>query len=376
MLAAVTPAAASDVAIRMLLTGDVMTGRGIDQIQHQSVDPVLYESYVRSAEAYAVLAERANGPIPREVAAAYVWGDVLPLLDRERPWPRIVNLETAITARGAPWPGKAIHYRTHPDNIAILQAAGIDLAVLANNHVLDWGSEGLEDTLATLRRAGIPAPGAGQHLTEATAPVLLESGGVRVRMFAMAGPDSGVPADWTAGRSAPGVHRIAVLDEASAAVEAARIRAASEPGEIVIVSIHWGGNWGWRVPEAHRDFARHLIEQGGVDLVHGHSSHHPMGMEVHRGRLILYGAGDLINDYEGISGHEAFRPDLAALYLPALHADGSLQQLDIVPLRRHRFRLVHAGDDDAAWLAHMLAGESQGVAVTRTSDRILVHPEP
>ena len=278
MLSALTPPATPDepAAVRMLLTGDIMTGRGIDQIQRHSVDPVLYEPYVRSAEGYVALAERANGTIPRDVDPAYVWGEVLPLLARERPWPRIVNRETAITDRGAPWPDKGIHYRMHPANAAILQAAGIDAAVVANNHVLNWGYAGFEDTLATLQNAGIAAPGAGKSLADAAAPVLLARNGTRVRVFAMAGPDSGVPEDWAAGPATPGVHRLATLDQQTASAEAARIRAASEAGDIVLVSIHWGGNWGWRIPDAHRAFARTLIDEGGVDLIHGHSSHHPM----------------------------------------------------------------------------------------------------
>lgn len=95
---------------------------------------------------------------------------------------------------------------------------------------------------------------------------------------------------------------------------------------------------------------------------------------MHHGRLILYGTGDLINDYEGISGHEAFRPDLAALYLPALRANGSLHQLEIVPLQRRRFRLETPDGAAAAWLSHMYAAESKGVRVTYAASRMRVSP--
>ena len=96
-----------------------------------------------------------------------------------------------------------------------------------------------------------------------------------------------------------------------------------QAGDHVIVSIHWGGNWGYDIPREQETFAKTLIDQGGVDIVHGHSSHHPKRMEIYRGRLILYGAGDLINDYEGIGGYEEFRPELSLIYLPRLSASGA-----------------------------------------------------
>lgn len=351
-----------------------MTGRGIDQVQRHRVDPVLYESYMRSATGYVRIAEQASGAIPHPVAPDYVWGDALDLLARLPPQLRIVNLETAITARGSPWPGKGIHYRMHPRNVAVLRAAQVDVAVLANNHVLDWGGEGFDDTLEALRAAGVMVAGAGADAAAASAPASAAVGGRHVRVFAMAGPDCGVPAEWTAGEHRAGVHRLAALDEATARAEARRIRATAGEGDIVVVSVHWGSNWGHAVPDAHRRFARTLIEHGGVDVVHGHSSHHPRGMEVHEGRLILYGAGDLINDYEGIGGNEAFRPQLVALYLPELRADGSLDRLWVVPLRLARFRLNAANEEELSWMQRTLARESRGVRVGADAGRILVVP--
>lgn len=130
--------------ITLFLCGDVMTGRGIDQILPHPSQPQLYEPYVRSAHEYVALAEQVNGPIPRPVDAAYVWGAALLEFDRRRPDVRIVNLETAITT-SEDREAKGINYRMHPANIACLTAAGIDCCTLANNHVLD------------LRRAVSPA---------------------------------------------------------------------------------------------------------------------------------------------------------------------------------------------------------------------------
>src|SRR5688572_27161940 len=144
-----------------------MIGRGIDQVMRSSVDPGLFEPSVKSAEDYVVLAEAANGPIPKPVAPDYVWGEALPAIDAIGPDARIINLETAVTTSAAAWPGKDVHYRTHPDNVAVLQAGRIDCCVLANNHVLDWGYPGLLETLERLESVGLASAGAGRDRTEA-----------------------------------------------------------------------------------------------------------------------------------------------------------------------------------------------------------------
>lgn len=147
-----------------------MTGRAIDQILPHPGSALLHEPYMRSAQGYVDLAEAASGPVRRPVTFEYIWGDALGVLASERPDARIVNLETAITSADDAWPGKSIHYRMHPANAACLSAARIDCCVLANNHVLDWGYDGLASTLASLRDADVRTAGAGstQALTQAS----------------------------------------------------------------------------------------------------------------------------------------------------------------------------------------------------------------
>ncbi len=344
--------------LTLFLCGDVMTGRGIDQILPHPGDPELFEAYVRSARGYVALAEGETGPLPRAAPFDYLWGDALDELERARPAARIANLEPAVTDRGAPWPGKGIHYRMHPANLPCLGAAGFDCVSLANNHVLDWGEVGLMDTLEHLARAGIAVAGAGNDLTAARAPAALPLPGARrLLVYACATGDCGVPAEWTAGVGHPGVGRLPDLARERVLDLAARIDAARRPGDLVVLSIHWGGNWGYHVSNAMRQFARSAIDLAGVDLVHGHSSHHPLGIEVHRERLVIYGCGDFLNDYEGIGGHESFRPELTLMYFPRLAADGRLRGLELVPMRIRRFRLERAAPEDAAWLAAMLVRE-------------------
>jgi poly-gamma-glutamate capsule biosynthesis protein CapA/YwtB (metallophosphatase superfamily) len=330
--------------VTLWLAGDVMTGRGIDQVQAHPVAPVLYESWVRDARDYVRLAEQLNGPVPAPVAPDYIWGDALAEIERRQPELRLVNLETAITTSDQAWPDKGIHYRMHPANIGCLTAARIDCCALANNHVLDWGRAGLIQTLHTLQQAGIHSAGAGSNADAACAPAPLPlAGGARLLMFSWATPDSGVPPSWSATAERAGIALLPDLNEASAQQVAALVTRQRRPGDLVVVSLHWGGNWGVEVPQMHRRFAQRLIELGAADLVHGHSSHHPRPIEVYRGRLILYGCGDLINDYEGIASQESFDPSAVCLYFAQLSREtGALQQLEIVPMQLRRLRLAHA----------------------------------
>jgi len=348
-----TPNQAEPIAV--FVCGDVMTGRGIDQVLPHPGDPALHEPHVRDAREYVRLAERANGPIPRPVGFAYPWGAALGALRRAGPEVRIVNLETSVTAGGEAWPGKGIRYRMHPRNVGCLAAARVDCCCLANNHVLDWGYRGLAATLQTLDRAGIARAGAGRDAAEAAAPAALAvPGRGRVLVFSLGATTSGIPRAWGATRDRPGVNLLADLSEATARRVARRVRAAKRPGDVALPSLHWGGNWGYALPGEQIRFAHRLVE-GGVDLVHGHSAHHVRAIEVYRGRLILHGCGDLLDDYEGISGYEAFRDDLRLLYLVRVEPrHGRLVEARLVPLQSRRFRLGRASAADAQWLRDLL----------------------
>lgn len=339
--------------IRLFLCGDVMCGRGIDQVLPHSVDPVLHEFSGISARDYVHLAERRNGRIPRPLSAAELWGDAREPWLRRKPHARIVNLETALT-RCDDWAPKGINYRAHPANVAYLEAARFDACALANNHVLDWGQGGLRETLSTLHAAAIQTAGAGNDSTQARAPAIIPIGAAtRVLVFAAGTASSGIPADWRANHG-PGVNVLDDLSRDTVRNIARHIASVRESGDIVVFSLHWGGNWGYHISEARRHFAHALIDEAGVDVLHGHSSHHPLGIEVYRGRPILYGCGDFLNDYEGISGHEGFRPDLSLMYFLTLDRRHRLSRLSLVPLHRRGFCLHRASRSDAQWLCATL----------------------
>lgn len=344
---------------RLFLCGDVMTGRGIDQVLAHPCDPTLHEDYVASAEDYVGLAEQANGPIPRHAAPSYVWGAALDELDRMRPDARIINLETSIT-RSDDYARKGINYRTSPENADCLSAAGIDCCVLANNHVLDWGRSGLLQTLATLERLKIKTAGAGRNVLEAAAPAVLDlANKVRVLVFSFGSVTSGIPRSWAATTDAPGVN-LTRLSEADARRAADYILSIKQPGDLVVVSLHWGSNWGYDIPDEQQIFARTLIDRANVSIIHGHSSHHAKAIEVYHERLILYGCGDFLNDYEGIRGYEEFRSDLALMYFADIEpATGNLAALEMIPLQIRNFQLNRPSKQDIEWMQQTLDRECQ-----------------
>ncbi|MGZ8174236.1 MULTISPECIES: CapA family protein [Methylobacter] len=349
--------------ITLFLCGDVMTGRGIDQVLPYPSNPQIYEPYMTSAKGYVRIAEEVNGPIPKPVDFAYIWGDALEELRRINPDARIINLETAVTSSPEFWAGKGINYRMQPKNIPCITAAKIDCCVLSNNHVLDWGYAGLKETLTMLTGTNLKTAGAGRNLSEAEAPAIIEVAGKgRVLVFGFGDESSGIPWLWGARRDRPGVNLLSDLSGDTVRRIAKRISGLKQKGDWVVASIHWGGNWGYEVLSAQREFAHRLIDQALVDVVHGHSSHHPKGVEVYKGKPILFGCGDFLNDYEGISGYEDFRGDLALMYFVTLDlATGMLVSLIMTPLQIRRFRLNYAHPDDVHWLQQILDRECRSL---------------
>jgi len=345
--------------VTLFLCGDVMTGRGIDQVLPSPSLPQIYESYASSAGDYVTLAESRNGPIAKPVAFSYLWGEALEALERQAPDARIINLETAITQSETYWKGKGIHYRMHPNNLPCITAARIDCCVLANNHVLDWGYPGLQETLESLNKAGIQSCGAGQNLREAQAPAIIEVAGKgRVLVFSFGMQSSGIEPEWGAGSEKAGVNMLHDLSEGSVRLIAGQIQAVKQARDIAIVSLHWGGNWGYAIPREQRTFTHRLIDEAGVDVFYGHSSHHPKGIEIYREKPILYGCGDLLNDYEGISGYETYRDDLGLMYFPTLcPSSGTMVSFELVPTLIRNFRLNRPAQHDIHWLMAMLNRE-------------------
>src|SRR6185369_13002641 len=227
----------------IFLTGDVMTGRAIDQLLPHPGDPTLRESVVSDARTYIRLAEQANGPIPAPIDFTWPWGEALEIVDE--------------FARG-----KAVHYRMHPDNVGCLTAIRPDVCTLANNHILDFGYQGLIDTLRTLDDAGLGSAGAGLDENSAERPAVVG----RVVIAACGMGSSGIPHGWAATGRRPGVAYVPDMSDRSASMVAGRALAFKGHGDIAVVSVHWGSNWGYDVDSAQIRFAHRLID-AGIDVV-------------------------------------------------------------------------------------------------------------
>ena len=362
--------------ITIFMCGDVMTGRGIDQVLPYPSDPLIYEPYMKSARGYVEIAEKAKGPIQQPVSFSYIWGDALKELERVAPDLRIINLETSVTKSDDHWKSKEIHYRMHPDNIPCIKSAKIDYCSLANNHVLDWGYSGLTETLETLKKANIKSAGAGQNLREAEMPAVMEvEGKGRVIVFSHGAETSGISFSWAALKDKAGVNLLKDLSDGTVRQIKEKIWKVKKQGDIVIVSIHWGSNWGFHIPTEQIEFAHKLIDDAGVDVIHGHSSHHVKGIEVYKDKPIIYGCGYFINDYEGIGGYEDFRDDLTLMYFVSIDpSNGKLVHLQMTPMQIKHYKVNHASRADSLWLRDTLnrEGKEFGTRVELNKDNVLI----
>jgi len=164
------------------------------------------------------------------------------------------------------------------------------------------------------------------------------------------------------------------LSEESADLLANLIKEKKVSGDIVIISIHWGSNWGYEINPLYRQFAHTLIDKTGATVIHGHSSHHPRGVEIYNGSLILYGCGDFINDYEGISGFDEFRSDLTFMYLVDIEESGHLDSCRMIPFKIQKFRLNDVQEEDIKWLQRLYrnANHIEGTEVVLKEKSFLV----
>lgn len=363
-------------SITMFMCGDVMTGRGIDQVLPHPGDPHLHEPYMKDSKGYIKLAEKINGPINKPVKCSYIWGDALKEMERITPDLRIINLETSVTKSYNYWKSKGIHYKMHPGNICCLTEAKIDYCSLANNHILDWGYAGLTETLETLRKVNIKSGGAGQNIIQAEAPAVMEvKGKGRVIVFSYGLRSSGISLNWAATKDKPGINLLKGLSDNTIQQIKESVAEVKKDGDIVVASVHWGSNWGYEISHEQTEFAHKLIADADVDVIHGHSSHHVKAIEVYQNRLIIYGCGDFLNDYEGIRGYESFRSDLTLMYFVSVDpSTGELVNLQMIPMQIKRFKANRVSRADAIWLRDILnrEGKKSGTHVKLSSNNTLI----
>lgn len=273
----------------------------------------------------------------------FPWGDTLPVLASGDV--RICNLECAISDRGREWTRtpKIFHFRTDAKNVECLKRAGINAVSLANNHTLDYDYEALIDTVEILDGAGIDHAGAGLDLNEASRPCFFTAGGVRIGLIAFTDNEP----EWEAAPGTPGIFYVPTdIDDERAQFLFSRVREMKELAEFVIVSAHWGPNWGYRPYHRHIPFA-HMLVESGADLVFGHSCHVFQGIEVFKGKPIIYSAGDFVDDY---AVDEDERNDESFIF--TVDADKNrVDEMKLYPTIIDRFRSMMAGSERAKEIA-------------------------
>ena len=247
--------------VQLAIVGDCMLGRGVNQ----------------------ALARK-----PPE----FPWGDTLPLLRRADG--RICNLECVLSDVGKPWAEyeKAFYFQSAAKNSAVLNAARINGVSIANNHVLDYGYDALRQMLDILDGASIAHSGAGADLARASQIARFEIQGWRIGLLAFT--DNEPP--WEATAQRPGTFYMPVDLQDQRAQNLLNIVRGRTDLDILIISAHWGSNWGFTPPKEHVQFAHALID-AGADIIFGHSCHVFRGIELYRDRPILYSTGNFVDDY-------------------------------------------------------------------------------
>jgi len=229
----------------------------------------------------------------KSMPPTYPWGNTLPVFRTSDL--RIGNLECVLSDRGAPWDRtpKTFHFRTDAKNKECLLAAGFNFLSLANNHALDFEHAALLDMLDLLNTAGVRHGGAGADAAQASQPALFSAGGTTTAFIAFTDNEP----EWEAADHQPGVHFVPLDQTDERAIHLFDlIRETKTKADLVVVTAHWGSNWGYRPEAGHVPFARMLIDSG-ADIVLGHSCHVFRGIEIYSERLILYSTGDFVDDY-------------------------------------------------------------------------------
>lgn len=256
--------------MKIIFVGDVMLGRGVN----------------------AILKDKPS---------SYPWGNTLDIIhDADL---RICNLECVISDIGEPWPDKTFNFRTDSKNVEVLKAARFSPISIANNHTLDFGIEALDQMISMLKTNSINFAGAGSNIIEASMPALENGGKNYVGMIAFTDNES----DWEAGEEKPGIFYTPVdLKDNRAKLLFENIKKVRDDVKILIVSAHWGSNWGYEPPKEHIEFAHALID-AGADIIFGHSAHVFRGIEIYKRSLpspngerkgiIIYSAGNFVDDY-------------------------------------------------------------------------------
>lgn len=196
-----------------------------------------------------------------------------------------VNNEFTFSTRGEPMKGKAYTFRAEPERVALLQEMGVDLALLANNHVFDYGKESILDTFDTLESAGIGYFGAGRTLSEAMEPYYVEIDGITIAFVAASRAEKNKMTP-QATETEPGILR---CYDTELFLEV--IKEADANADIVLACVHWGTEYSTALEEVQLTTGKEYLD-AGADVIIGSHSHCLQGMEFYEGKPIIYSLGN------------------------------------------------------------------------------------
>lgn len=288
------------------LAGDVMIGRGVN----------------------SVISRRGY---------SYIWGDLLATLRNTDL--NIANLETTLTTSNHQV-FKTFNFKASPDKIRSIIEANITIVNLANNHILDFGEEGLTETLKTLDAAGIKYVGAGKNNHEASKPVILSKNNISIGVLGFTDNEPG----WKAGSFNSGVNYIDISKTSDRNAALQNIERLQKEADVIIVSIHWGPNMKEAPDKRFIDFAHEMIQHGAA-IIHGHSAHNFQGVEVYDQKLIFYDTGDFVDDYVV---DPYLRNDHSFFYQIELNK-GSIIKAVLVPVLISNCQVNLATEGDYKW---------------------------
>lgn len=321
--------------MKILLVGDVMLGRLVNQIL-------------------------------REKPPIYPWGDTLPIFKKADF--RLCNLECVISNLGEPWSqtAKIFHFRSDAKNIAVLAKAGINAVSLANNHTLDYGHQAMFEMFKILDNVGIIYAGAGGNFQEASRPKIVVVGDLKVGLIAFTDNEP----QWQATKKVPGIFYVPIdLKDRRAKNFLEIVKKTKNNIDLLVVSAHWGPNWGYRPPGKHITFAHALIDTG-VDIVFGHSAHVFRGIETYKSRPIIYSTGDFIDDY---AVDESQRNDQSFIFVVETQGE-EIANIYLYPTIIHDFQARLAQGKEAGEVAAKmikLCQELKTVAVWQRNKKYL-----
>ncbi|MDN3352961.1 CapA family protein [Actinomadura sp. DC4] len=297
------------MGVRIALGGDTMLGRGVGE---EITDHGPY------------------GLFAREVVEELRRADL-----------RLLNLECCISTRGTEEPTARFHFRAPPGAVETLRALRVDCVTLANNHTLDYGDSALEDTLTSLREAGIQTVGAGRNQAEARAPAILNARNMTIAVLGV----TDHPQAYAATETTPGV-AYAPLNREIPAWLTKDIQQLSNIHNAVVITPHWGPNM-TTAPQPYIRAAAQKFLEAGATLVAGHSAHvfHAATPRV------IYDLGDLIDDY---IRDRKLRNDLSLLWTTEIKETRQTSH-KALPLHLTYAHTSKATGEDQKWIKTRLA---------------------